>query len=331
MVHTRRTTPIRHVLGVCSHELSAAALPVWSTVRRVQSAEQSDDTEDHTARQAPTAATGTASPFDALAREVAALDWHHAIDLGDGLVTPGIAEPPVGLIETFPDFRDRTVLDIGAWDGRYSFLAESRGARSVVALDHYVWGVDLRARKKYWQECKARGTLPDHSRDETDFWRDDLPGKRGFDLAHRALGSSVRSVVGDFMTIDLDALGTFDIVLYLGVLYHMKEPLTALERVRKVTREVAVIETEAMCTHVKEHEPLLKFSAGAEVASDYGNWYVPNAAGLNTLCRAAGFSHADTAVGYPLTTGRRRLRALRHRASRRPETDYYRIAMHAHA
>ena len=40
--------------------------------------------------------------------------------------------------------------------------------------------------------------------------------------------------------------GQFDVVLYLGVLYHMKEPLTCLERVRAVTKEVAVIETEAV-------------------------------------------------------------------------------------
>ena len=62
--------------------------------------------------------------------------------------------------------------------------------------------------------------------DATDFWLPDLPGRRGFDFAHAALGSRVEPVVADFATVDLHALGAFDVVLYLGVLYHMKEPLT---------------------------------------------------------------------------------------------------------
>ena len=88
--------------------------------------------------------------------------------------------------------------------------------------------------------------LPDQSRDETDFWRPDLPGQRGFNFAKAALDSKVEPVVGDFQKVDLDGLGAFDVVLYLGVLYHMKEPLTCLERLRAVTKEVAVIETEAV-------------------------------------------------------------------------------------
>ena len=41
---------------------------------------------------------------------------------------------------------DAASLDIGAWDGRFSFLAEKAGAARVVALDHYAWGVDFDAR-----------------------------------------------------------------------------------------------------------------------------------------------------------------------------------------
>ena len=86
---------------------------------------------------------------------------------------------------------------------------------------------------------------PTSTRDTTDFWRADLPGRRGFDLAHRALESRVEPVVADFTTVDLRELGVFDIVLYLGVLYHMKEPLSCLERLRAVTGQIAVIETVA--------------------------------------------------------------------------------------
>ena len=139
--------------------------------------------------------------------------------------------------QSSPTSPARSVLDIGAWDGKYSFLAEKAGASRVVALDHYAWGVDFAARGAYWAECIQNGTLPDQSRDEKDFWQPELPGRRGFELAAAALGSKVEPLVADFQTVDLDEVGHFDVVLYLGVLYHMREPLTCLERVRAVTKE----------------------------------------------------------------------------------------------
>lgn len=268
------------------------------------------------------------STTDDLRARVGAVTWHHSIDLGHGIVTPGLAE--AGPIDegAFPSFEGRSVLDIGAWDGYYSFLAERQGATRVVAMDHYVWGVDLPARTAYWDECRARGVLPDHSRDETDFWRgDELPGRRGFDLAREVLGSKVEPVVADFMTTDLDALGAFDVVLHLGVLYHMKEPLTALERLRRVTGEVAVVETVAVWVAGFEDHPLVEFYAGDELARDYGNWYAPNQAALHGWCRAAGFREVRTVVGPPPHMGARRVRQVLRGGDRR--VVRYRTVVHA--
>ena len=106
-------------------------------------------------------------------------------------------------------------------------------------------------------------------------------------------------VVADFQTVDLDALGRFDVVLYLGVLYHMKEPLTCLERLRAVTTEVAVIETEAVHVEGLDHEALLQFHAGSSLRTDFGNWYVPTIEALHNMCRAAGFAQVRTIVGPP--------------------------------
>jgi tRNA (mo5U34)-methyltransferase len=227
-----------------------------------------------------------------------AFGWYHTIDLGHGVVTKGISvqETSAGVI---PDVTGRSVLDIGAWDGKFSFAAEQAGASRVVALDHYAWGVDFVARGAYWAECIANGTLPDQSRDETDFWRPDLPGQRGFNFAKAALDSKVDPVVGDFQKIDLDELGVFDVVLYLGVLYHMKEPLTCLERLRAVTKEVAVIETEAVHIQGFDREVLMQFHAGSDLRVDFGNWYVPTIEALHNLCRAAGFSSVHTVIGPP--------------------------------
>lgn len=237
---------------------------------------------------------------EALKERVEGIVWHHAIDLGNGIVTPGRAGLAAQMpLDTLPDFSGRSVLDIGAWDGYYSFVAERGGAKSVTALDHYAWGVDFKARDVYWNECRARGVLPDHDRDTTEFWRPELPGQAGFKLAKEVLGSQVEPKLGDFMAVDLDELGVYDVVLYLGVLYHIKEPLTALERVRKVTSEVAVIETEAVWLRGLEDTELLLFYPGTELNHDYGNWYVPNEKALHGLCRAAGFSRVETTVGPP--------------------------------
>jgi tRNA (mo5U34)-methyltransferase len=226
------------------------------------------------------------------------LQWYHSIDLGGGVVTKGTGVQETGT-EIFPAMEGRSVLDIGAWDGKFSFLAEKCGASRVVALDHYAWGVDFAARGAYWNECIEKGVLPDQSRDEEDFWQPDLPGRRGFDFAKAALDSKVEPVVADFQRVDLDALGQFDVVLYLGVLYHMKEPLTCLERVRAVTKEVAVIETEAVHLSGLEHEVLLQFHAGMSLRIDYGNWYVPTELALRNLCLAAGFGRVVTVAGPP--------------------------------
>jgi tRNA (mo5U34)-methyltransferase len=247
--------------------------------------------------QTSTALESVTSP-DELQAEVDAIGWFHTIDLGNGVVTKGLGIQTHGE-EIFPDLRGNSVLDIGAWDGCYSFMAESLGARQVTALDHYAWGVDFVARGEYWTECFSNGTLPDHSRDTTDFWRPHLPGQRGFRLAKSVLGSKVEPYLGDFATIDLAPLGAFDVVLYLGVLYHMKEPLTCLERVRSVTRRVAVIETEALHIQGLDHEHLLQFHAGNDIHADFGNWYVPTIEALHSLCLAAGFSSVRTLKGPP--------------------------------
>jgi tRNA (mo5U34)-methyltransferase len=250
------------------------------------------------------------------------LGWYHSIDLGHGVVTPGAVAIDAIDDAYMPEVRGRSVLDVGAWDGANSFRAERLGASRIVALDHYVWGVDLPRRQQYWDECSRRGELPDHMLDETRFWDPALPGRRGFDLAREALGSSVEPVVADFMTTDLDVLGSFDVVLYLGVLYHMREPLTALQRVRRVAKEVAMIETEAIEIRGQSANSLLQFIAGNDLQQDYGNWYVPTEAALHQLCRAAGFSRVVTRRGAP-SSPRAVIRRLL-----RPEM-HYRLLVHA--
>jgi tRNA (mo5U34)-methyltransferase len=239
--------------------------------------------------------------------------WWHSIDLGQGVVTPGDKSATVLAREwaalDLSDLRGKTVLDIGAFDGFFSFEAERRDAARVVALDYTTWCLDIPG---YWgtyvEACRRRGEVPAQP-DQTPYWRPTaLPGKRGFDTAHRALGSAVESRVADFMAMPLDE--SFDIVLYLGVLYHMKDPLGSLERLAVVTKELAVIETE--CVGVPGHESALcEFFESNELAGDVTNWWVPNERALLGLCRAAGFRRVELATTAPWRAPRERLRSSR--------------------
>ena len=246
--------------------------------------------------------------------------WWHSIDLGHGIVTPGqktLDELQARWDSFRPKLRGKTVLDIGAWDGFFAFAAERDGAASVVALDHYVWSLDLKGQQDYWRRCREQGVAP-AAYHETEYWRPgELPGKRGFDVARDALQSNVEAVVDDYATGDPARFGTFDIVLYLGVLYHMEDPVGALRRVAAMARELAVIETEAIFLPDDDDTPLFEFFPAAELNGDVSNWWAPNLAGLHAICKAAGFARVQTVVGPPS-------------ADRAAKGERYRAAVHAY-
>lgn len=226
--------------------------------------------------------------------------WWHSIDLGSGVVTPGAKDAEYLRNEVhqlrLPDLEGKSVLDIGAWDGFYSFEAERRGAERVVALDYYMWALDIAGWMELRTELHAKQATIPEPHTVPHLWRPgDLPGKQGFDLAREALDSGVEDAVADFMAVDLESLGQFDVVLYLGVLYHMESPLEALRRVARVAREVAVIETEAIALPGVER-PLCQFFYSDQLDADPTNWWVPNEQALEDMCLAAGFSRVECFV-----------------------------------
>jgi len=239
--------------------------------------------------------------------------WWHSIDLGDGVVTPGVktsAWLDAELAQLrLGDLRGKSVLDIGAYDGYYAFAAERMGARRVVALDRWVWSVDLPGYTRYREECIADGRPVEPVETLPEYWRpDELPGRKAFDVAHEALASRVEVVVGDLLDCDLEALGTFDVVLYLGVLYHVRHPLLALERLLAVTRGTAIIETQAESFRTHERTSLARFYEDDELNHDPSNWWTFNEPALLAMCRAAGFSRAETLSAPP--RWKRRIRAM---------------------
>jgi tRNA (mo5U34)-methyltransferase len=203
-----------------------------------------------------------------LAEEVAAVPlWWHSIDLGGGVVTPGwrgLNDLEADAIEMLPyDLTGKTVLDVGAWDGFFSFAAERRGAARVVAID-------------------------DPS------YRHRASGKESIELCAKALDSKVEIVWGDWMTTDFDP---FDIVIFSGVIYHCRDPLRSLERLRQLTKELAAIESH--CEDIGGQVPMLKFFERDELNGDATNWWGPNLAALEAMTRAAGFTYVHAQRGAP--------------------------------
>jgi tRNA (mo5U34)-methyltransferase len=230
--------------------------------------------------------------------------WWHSIDLGKGVVTKGhkSAEGLQSELKAMrlPNLQGKTVLDIGAWDGFYSFEAERSGAKRVVALDHYDWALDLPNVMAYWRECNELGISFDPENEVAQLNLRDLPGMLGYKTAHRALGSKVETVVEDFMESDPNKLGTFDVVLYLGVLYHMQNPLLSLQRLAALTKGMVVIETEAIALPGNEQRAYCEFFEGTELNGDSSNWWAPNERAVAGMCRAAGFKRVETIVGSPV-------------------------------
>ena len=230
--------------------------------------------------------------------------WFHSIDCGDGLITGGIKSHSLLQLElermALPQLKGKSVLDVGAWDGFFSFAAEDLGAGRVLALDHYVWSLNLPRLQQYWNDCKAQHIVPKLYHLIPGHWEPgSLPGKLGFDTVHRIKNSSVEQVVADFMKVDPVEIGQFDIVFFLGVLYHLEEPLRGLRRLSLLTRELAIIETAAVYLSSHEDVALFEFYEADELGGDVNNWFAPNLAGLSSACRAAGFKTVRVTSPYP--------------------------------
>src|SRR5687767_8581888 len=221
-----------------------------------------------------------------LQQRVAAHRWYHSIDLGSGVVTRGSDDTPVRLaqLQLPGSLAGRTVLDIGAWDGFFSFECERRGAARVVATDYYSW------RGSGWG------------------------AKAGFQLAREALGSKVEDVDIDVMDIAPERLGTFDIVLFLGVLYHLRHPLLALEKIAAVTRELLILET--VVDLVGLGRPAMAFYPDRELNTDPTNWWGPNQEAVIGMLKYAGFEEVQVVTPTPGAVYRA-ARAVWHRVTGR--------------
>lgn len=259
-------------------------------------------------------------------------EWYHSIELAPGVVTPGRAPLEVWnrtlRMLQLPDLRGKSVLDIGAYDGFFSFAAERLGAARVVALDEHVWATDMPAYLQEWREARSLGSTVPAPRDSRHWRPDELPGRRPFDAARTVLQSNVEPIVGNFMTMDLASIGRFDVVLFLGILYHMEDPLPAMRRVASLLNPGGFlgIETEAVDIPGAPEAAFFEFFPGSELNNDAANWWAPNARALEGLTRAVGLVDFKLLAGPPLLSKLRRFQA---KIGRRHER--YRAIAHAYS
>ena len=127
----------------------------------------------------------------------------------------------------------------------------------------------------------------------------DWPGtsKAAFDFTREFLQSGVDSKHLDVLDHLPERVGSFDLVLFLGVLYHMQHPLLALQRDYSVTRDQLILETHLDLLDCEK--PAMAFYPGNELNGDETNWWGPNVAAVEGMLKTAGFSRVEVFLTKP--------------------------------
>jgi tRNA (mo5U34)-methyltransferase len=214
---------------------------------------------------------------DAIRREIAALGpWFHNIDLGGVQTAPDhfLGDYPAVKWQRFAhaipeDLTGKSVLDIGCNGGFYALEMKRRGAARVLAIDHDA---------DYLKQARFAAEVT------------------GLDIEFAQLS-----------VYDVGALGErFDVVLFLGVLYHLRHPLLALDLIREHVAGGLLV-CQSMQRGDPGEETLADDYPFAETAiferpayphlsfvehryaGDDTNWWVPNRACTKAMLRSAGF------------------------------------------
>ncbi len=211
-----------------------------------------------------------------LREQLAKTLWYHSIELAPGVVTPGWFDlRPVVDRLPWPDVRGKRCLDVGTYDGFLAFEMERRGAAEVVA-------VDLDDHREWDWPARWRATGGDHLAE--------LAGPEkglGFRIAAEALGSKVtRHAVSVYNLADA-GLGTFDVVVCGSLLLHLRDPIRALEAIRRVCSG-EFMSSEAIDLRLTLLHPKSPY-ARLDGTTELCQWWVPNTACHARMVESAGF------------------------------------------
>jgi len=178
--------------------------------------------------------------IEKIKKEIDSLIWYHTLDLGEGLITPGIYDhrPYLKYYGIPEDLKGKRVLDIGAASGFFTFELERRGAQVVATelpswLDHDV----------------GPGYVPDRPLEVLEQYL-----HQPFLFAKKVLGSKAKLKKINIYELSPKKIGMFDLVFCGSLLLHLTDPIQALWRIASVTKEVAIIATAILEDHGKKVE-----------------------------------------------------------------------------
>jgi tRNA (mo5U34)-methyltransferase len=184
--------------------------------------------------------------------------WHQRFELLPGVVTPGVSDVNyLAELAALPqDLTGRRVLDVGTSNGGTALECERRGADHVVAVD----------------------VVP--------------PDVHGIEQILRFVDSKVRYVRASVYELDTVLDEPFDIVIFWGVLYHLRHPLLALDTLRKVCAGTLSVETavDGDHEHTVRGTTMVRFFRAGELGDDPSNWFAPTVPTLEAWLRSAGFT-----------------------------------------
>ena len=179
--------------------------------------------------------------------------WHHAFEIYPGLRTPGSYQPQFLLdrLSLEANLRGMRVLDIGASDGFFSREVHRRGA-DVVSIDY-------RDRHQH-----------------------------GFGVMEQLYGHRFDYRRANIYDLSAADLGQFDIILCLGVIYHLPDIMRAFAIIRSLARGIVLIETEAdnqFCPDVAA----ARYYVDSTLNRDWTNFWVPNRQCVVDMLQDSGF------------------------------------------
>lgn len=181
--------------------------------------------------------------------------WHHIITFPKGVTSPGTYDPS-GMWNrfTWPDLKGKRVLDVGVRDGFFALECEKRGAEVVMV--------------------------------------DNLPYKQlGISVVQKAFNLSAKFYQRDVDVDRLDDLGSFDIVLCLGLIYHVRHPLLVLDKIRSLCTGELFFESYVCDDQLDENEtrPISQYMLDTGMHPDKSVMWVPNSVGAAAWLKSANF------------------------------------------
>jgi tRNA (mo5U34)-methyltransferase len=213
--------------------------------------------------------------------------WFLQMDLGDGVITPGWSNPAYDKLPWFglpDDMTGWRVLDVGCAEGFFSFEAERRGASEVFSVD-------------FDPECIKR-----------------------YKLCAEALGSKVtHPQVLSVYSLDPALLGTFDLVMFFGLLYHLEYPLLGVEKVAAMCSGTLLVQSFTLETAYLTDQSLARFRPHGVTSGPKDNpsydptvFWEPNAACIKDMLDNVGLVTIEQLPGPQPRLSKRVARRLRH-------------------